>query len=166
MEITKKYHKIDTICNWKYKGVLYDDFDDLYETYIKTMNCGHCGKEFKNTLDRHLDHCHKTGQFRKIVCQRCNCYDNYINFPAGVPSIKEKYSVNKYKYNEKRRHKRFDNKEIINEKKREKYQLNKDEINAKAREKYTCECGSIIRISDKAQHKKTMKHARFMEQLD
>ena len=72
MEITNKYHKYITISTWKTRGVVYDDFDNLYATYINTMNCNHCSKEFKNTRDRHLDHCHETGAFRMIVCQKCN----------------------------------------------------------------------------------------------
>ena len=44
-----KYHKTNTICKWKYKGVVYDDWDELYYTYIRTLNCSHCNKEFKNS---------------------------------------------------------------------------------------------------------------------
>ena len=140
MEITIKYHKRKTIYKWKSKGVVYHDFDDLYETYIKTMNCGHCGKEFPNTIDRQLDHDHETGQFRKIVCKNCNNRDSYINYPAGIPSKKERHKITRDKY--------------------------KDKYYEKAKEKYTCECGSILRRNDKARHERSKKHARFMEQLD
>ena len=99
MEITNKKHKTSTIYNWKRNGLIYHDFDNLYETYIKTMECTHCKKEFKNTKDRHLDHCHETGLFRKIVCQGCNVMDTYINYPDGITSKNER---NK-KYKEKKK---------------------------------------------------------------
>ena len=136
MEITKKYHKTNTICNWKKRGLVYDDIDDLYYIYINTMNCTHCGKEFPNIKDRCLDHDHQTGLFRNIVCRRCNTSDNYIRFPDGIPPLKERYNMNKDKYY------------------------------AKEREKITCECGCIISKSIKPRHLKTKKHARLMEQLD
>ena len=136
MEITSKYHKTDTICNWKYKGVLYDDFDDLYETYIKTMNCSHCGKEFPNTRDRCLDHCHETGQFRAIVCKKCNTRDNYLKHPNGPPNKQQQQKIRDKKH----------------------YEKNKDKVLEKSRLKYTCECGITLRKDTKSRHEKTQKH--------
>ena len=145
MEITNtKRHKTITIYNWKRNGLIYHDFDNLYETYIKTMECTHCKKEFKNTKDRHLDHCHETGLLRKIVCQGCNVNDTYIRYPNGVPSKLEldkiSYHKNKHKHEEKVREKR--------------------------REKITCECGCVFRRDSKSKHEKTKKHTRLMEQLN
>ena len=146
-------HKSYTICNWKRSGVIYHDFDSLYEIYIKTMECGHCKKEFKNKIDRCLDHDHETGLFRKIVCHRCNANDNYLRFPDGYTEDDRKEYEKEYKeknrdkikkyqkeYSSKNRDKikeylkeyHKNNKEINNEKKREKYQLNKE----KSKERY------------------------------
>ena len=108
--------------------------------FMRATHCDLCDKQFKNTKDRHLDHCHETGHFRKIVCNMCNNYDNYLRFPDGIPSKSER-----------------------DKKCRDK---NKDKYYAKAREKYTCECGCIIGRGKKARHKKTMKHAQLMEQLN
>ena len=83
MEITRKGHKYNTIYDWKYIGVIHDNFDKLYDLYISTFNCQHCAKPFKNTRDRHLDHNHDTGEFRLIVCQKCNANDSYIKYPNG-----------------------------------------------------------------------------------
>ena len=71
MELTNKYHKTQTLCKWKRIGVINDNLEEIYETYINTTECNHCGKVFESTRDRHLDHCHETGLFRKIVCRRC-----------------------------------------------------------------------------------------------
>tara|TARA_R110000823_G_C15484234_1_gene451146 strand:+ start:58 stop:492 length:435 start_codon:yes stop_codon:yes gene_type:complete len=144
MEITHKYHKIETIGKWRCRGLVYDDIDDLYYIYIKTMNCSHCGKEFPNTRDRCLDHCHETGLFRAIVCRRCNTHDSYLKYPNGGS---RKEIDRKYKE---------DNIEKI-----------KKRNNKKAKEKYTCCCGVTMSLSSRYAHKKTKKHTDwFMEQLD
>tara|TARA_R110002153_G_scaffold8136_1_gene35425 strand:+ start:309 stop:824 length:516 start_codon:yes stop_codon:yes gene_type:complete len=140
MEINNPEHKRMTIKNWKRSGVLYGDFDELYDTYIKTMNCTHCGKVFETTKERHLDHCHETGLFRKIVCQGCNTRDTYINYPAGIPSKsernkkykgkkKEYYENNKEKIIEKSKEYAIKNKEKKKEYEKEYHKKNRDKIN-------------------------------------
>ena len=69
-----KYHKSSTKSNWRKRGMIFNDnFDDIYQKYIYCRNCDLCNKEFKISLDRHLDHCHETGEIRNIVCRSCNC---------------------------------------------------------------------------------------------
>jgi len=104
----QKEYKRCAIKSWKYSGVIYDDFDDLYEVYIKTMNCSHCLKDFKNSRDRHLDHDHQTGKFRAIVCNACNVRDSYIKYPPQFTAKdkekqnkKEWWGANKDKINQK-----------------------------------------------------------------
>tara|TARA_R110002153_G_scaffold2977_1_gene14050 strand:+ start:40 stop:696 length:657 start_codon:yes stop_codon:yes gene_type:complete len=134
METKYKYHKYNTISNWKYKGVLYDDWDELYYTYIRTLNCSHCNKEFKNSLDRHLDHDHETGLLRAIVCRGCNIHDSYIKYPDG-------YDRKLYNENNKEKQKEYfreynkQNKEKINKVKKIYYEDNKDKI-AEIKKKY------------------------------
>jgi len=82
--------KYFTIYNWKKSGLIYDNYDELYEVYIKIMECQHCNKAFKTSRDRCLDHDHETGLFRKIVCRGCNVHDTYIKYPDG-------YSRQEYK---------------------------------------------------------------------
>ena len=77
------HDKSHTIYNWKQYGLIYDDYDELYDIYIKTMNCGHCNKEFTKSNRRCMDHDHNTGMFRNIVCNRCNIHDSYIKYPNG-----------------------------------------------------------------------------------
>lgn len=35
-------------------------------------SCAACKIAFKNGLDTHLDHCHRTGKIRGLLCRRCN----------------------------------------------------------------------------------------------
>jgi len=84
--------KLQTIYEWKKQGLIYDDYNELYEVYIKTMQCQHCNREFKNNSDRCMDHVHDTGKFRKIVCRLCNTHDSYIKYPNGYD--KQQYDLN------------------------------------------------------------------------
>ena len=138
--------KAQTLKNWKVKGVIYDNFDELYEIYINTMNCQHCGIEFKNSRNRHLDHDHNTGLFRKIICCKCNTYDSYIKYPNG--------------YNLKEWHKewRKSNDEYLKQKKKDYYEKNKEQINNRKKEKIECECGCIVSRDHMWKHKKTNRH--------
>ena len=61
------------------------------------------------------------------------------------------------KYNEK-------NKEPIAKKRKIRYEKNKEEIAEKRKKKFICECGSNIRISDKAIHCRSIKHQKYLEQ--
>ena len=125
-------NKTRTIYNWKRSGLIYDDYNELYEVYIKTMNCQHCNKEFKNSKDRCMDHEHSTGNFRAILCQKCNIHDSYINYPNG-------YSYNEY-YKQ--------NREQI--------------IKRLKENKYNCGCGSVIPSYQKKRHEKSIKHTKWL----
>lgn len=52
-----------------------------YEALLKTQNykCAICNKEAANmTYYLHVDHCHKTGKTRGLLCSPCNVYLGYI----------------------------------------------------------------------------------------
>jgi len=75
-----KYHKYDTIYNWKNRNVIetwYYNYDELYEWYLKTNHCEECGitltqdKKRKSTT-KCLHHNHNTNEFEMIVCHACN----------------------------------------------------------------------------------------------
>ena len=128
--------KSQIIYGWKKQGLIYDDYDDLYEIYIKTMKCDCCNKEFKNSKDRCLDHDHETGRFRAIVCQKCNIHDSYIKYPNG-------YDSNNWQ---------------------KQYNLtHREDILKWQKEKTTCICGDIVSKNWKSKHLKTQKHLNSMD---
>tara|TARA_R110000782_G_scaffold268584_1_gene365199 strand:+ start:59 stop:526 length:468 start_codon:yes stop_codon:yes gene_type:complete len=65
------------ISNWKKRGVISDDFDELYEKYLTTHFCELCNcslteDTIATSTTRCLDHCHDTGLFRNVLCMNCN----------------------------------------------------------------------------------------------
>jgi len=75
---TPSYKKSYCITNWRKNGVICDnnDFSSLYDKYLNCKNCEECGVELQtgNAVKnkRCLDHDHKTGLFRNIICNSCN----------------------------------------------------------------------------------------------
>ena len=66
--------KFIRIYNWRKRGVVSDDFEILYKIYLSVKFCDICNCELNtNTKTRKcLDHCHKSGYFRNILCNSCN----------------------------------------------------------------------------------------------
>ena len=83
---------------WKKNGLI-DNYDYVWDRYEKTENCEMCN--IKLTLDKNMtttrksmDHCHKTGKFRNIVCHKCNMtrkelYKNSKSRHRGVYLVKD-----------------------------------------------------------------------------
>jgi len=77
-----KREKQQRISSWKSQGMV-DQFNDNCETihnrYMNTTNCDKCNILFNsNTRTRKcMEHDHKTGLFRNIVCTRCNVRIGY-----------------------------------------------------------------------------------------
>ena len=130
--------KYFTIYNWKKSGLIYDNYDELYEVYIKTMECQHCNKAFKKSSDRCLDHDHETGLFRKIVCNRCNTCDSYIKYPFG-------YS--RQEYGKAYR------------------QANKEKLKEYNQEKIKCDCGVVVSRGHIARHNRSIKHIEYLNSI-
>jgi len=81
-EYDKERYKTDygkksmIIGNWKHSGLIHDNYEALYEYYINCWECDNCGVELVSgnygNNKRCMDHCHKTGKFRNILCNSCN----------------------------------------------------------------------------------------------
>jgi len=73
------------------------------------------------------------------------------------------YQEHKEEIKQKTKHYAQENKETVKEYKDEWYQKNKEKILAKQKETFTCECGSEVRCSGKAEHNRSTKHKKFIE---
>ncbi len=66
------------IARWKWRGIIWDDYDIIYDLYINATNCDYCSKEFKNSLDKCCDHDHDitdANNIRGFLCRVCNIKD-------------------------------------------------------------------------------------------
>jgi hypothetical protein len=127
------------IKNWRISGVIYDDWDDLYEVYMNTMECQYCKKPFETSRHRCLDHDHNTGLFRMILCQGCNTKDSHLRHTPEITK-EEKYKETRKAYQEQNRDKIFERtkkyRDNHKEETKSKYEANKEQLNLQRRAKY------------------------------
>ena len=88
-ESNKKYRKsvngqkCDLKKRWKFRGLNMENFEEIYKIYLDTTKCDNCdcvltdGQPYNKPNTKCMDHNHETGEFRNILCWKCN-------IPAGV----------------------------------------------------------------------------------
>ena len=72
------HRKSHTKYQWRYGGIVLDDFDKSYNEYTKTSHCEYCDEPFLKNKDRQMDHDHDIKyrhNARGILCIGCNFSD-------------------------------------------------------------------------------------------
>ena len=72
---TPQRKKSITIYNWKRSGLI-GDYEVIYNRYLNTTHCDLCNIELcggnKGNNKKVMEHDHNTGEFRNVVCHKCN----------------------------------------------------------------------------------------------
>ena len=67
---------VERISKWKRRGLICDDYNEIYDIYINTNFCDVCDIPLIEGLygvnRKVLDHSHITGEFRNVLCTGCN----------------------------------------------------------------------------------------------
>ena len=144
--------KAKAIYTWKRSGLKHDNYNALYDDYIRTTHCQHCGNEFKGSRDRCMEHDHKTALFRLFLCRWCNTRDIYIKCPKleDRPHYVREQSRLREKRMREERH-------AMSAEDKPKLTL-KEIVNMK----YTCVCGGLYAYKNKYRHLKTKKHLKWV----
>ena len=106
--MSKKCSKCNNV-KWKNKATckectyIYDvamRYESSYEEISMLYthkNCMICESKFKDSRDRHIDHCHDSGNIRGILCRSCNVMlgyakDNPQKLLNGIKYLESHYS--------------------------------------------------------------------------
>jgi len=95
--------KSQRISNWNRRGIIYSDYDALYERYMATTHCEKCNVVLTDGLSRTgrcVDHDHSIDDrenVRAILCMACNLNDKSNN-TSGVPNVSYNKQSHFWKY--------------------------------------------------------------------
>jgi len=105
-EYNQKYYEKEKksifIRIWKQKGLICDDYDQVYQLWFDSTHCDICGCQYTKKNKKSMEHCHTTGAFRGIVCNRCNVNMLDLSKPkhntSGHKNVSYDKQYNKYVY--------------------------------------------------------------------
>jgi ribosomal protein L40E len=66
------FAKKQRIAMWKHMGIVSDDYDAINTRWEQATECEECNANLPTTFSKCADHDHHTGEFRKILCRKCN----------------------------------------------------------------------------------------------
>jgi hypothetical protein len=88
-----KIHQKRTVLKRKY-NLSIDQFKNM--VIAQNNSCAICNIKFKNERSTHVDHCHKTGVIRSLLCGQCNVLlgmaKESINILKSAQKYLEKYN--------------------------------------------------------------------------
>ena len=70
-------HQGNMINNWIKYGLLLregETYKGIYSFVMSIDNCNQCSVKFNDEILRSMDHCHSTGFFRQVLCNKCNLH--------------------------------------------------------------------------------------------
>jgi len=90
---TPKGRKQKKINKWVERGLVAtkDEREFIYLTWKSQYHCDICGviltRDGQSGTTCCMDHDHKTGEYRQILCKACNCKDSWIKKKKMLESI-------------------------------------------------------------------------------
>ena len=138
------------------------ELGDSYIELLEEVNC-----ENKNQLEKREGDAirkHKANCVNKRIEGRTKKQHYNDNKDKIAEYKKQNYIDNKESISKRSKQYGIDNKESISKHKKQYYNDNIESINAKKKLQYLCTCGSTIQLCTKAQHNKTAKHLKALEQ--
>jgi len=91
-----RYHKTKGDLRHRYRGWLYhfdgtEDTKPTFEEYREALHssgvCECCGRSLESLTLRQVDHCHKTGKIRGVLCQRCNQAEGLLGSVENIENL-------------------------------------------------------------------------------
>ena len=67
-ELPKDY-KSNKISHWKERGLITNNYNEIYEKYIISTHCDKCQQPYKNRTDKCMDHNHHTNEGNPLFHQ-------------------------------------------------------------------------------------------------
>ncbi len=90
------------VYKWKSRGLNHteQEINEILKIYHKTTNCNLCDKQLTDGKNcgsqKCMDHDHKTGKFRQILCRSCN-----IHYDSAKRLVKRRFTEEERKQRQK-----------------------------------------------------------------